>query len=113
MIRRLTDRIDVEIPARIRKANESSDCVIKDVSEGHMGLETSPDNTIALSPGVRLYIEFNTRTGEDIVLPCLVIRSKNISPQSKITVFSVKIEEQISEFEDFYRELFADNERVL
>ena len=41
MVRRLSDRISIEIDAIIRKNKEKADCVIKNISEEYISLETS------------------------------------------------------------------------
>ena len=41
MVRRLSDRIYIEIDAIIRKNKEKADCVIKNISEEYISLETS------------------------------------------------------------------------
>ena len=113
MIRRLSDRIYVEIDARIRKTNEKTNCVIKNVSEEYILSETSPRGTnIDLSPGVRLYIEFETPSGEFVSLPCIVSWSKKASPESLITTFCLKIEEKSPEYEDLYKDLFTANKGI-
>ena len=110
MLRRLSDRIYVEIDARIRKTNEKTDCVIKNISEDYILSETSPRGTnIDFSPGVRLYIEFETPSGEFLSLPCSVFWSKKASPESLITTFCLKIEDKSPEYEDLYKDLFSSN----
>lgn len=113
MIRRLSDRIYIEIDARIRKNNEKANCVIKNISEEYILSETSPRGTnIDLSPGVRLYIEFETPSGEFLSLPCIVFWSKKASSESLITTFCLKLEDKPTEFEDLYKDLFTTNEGI-
>ncbi len=113
MIRRLSDRIYVEIDARIRKTNEKTNCVIDNISEEYILSETSPRGTnIDLSPGVRLYLEFETHSGEFLSLPCIVFWSKKASPESFITTFCLKIEEKSPEYEDLYKDLFTTNKGI-
>ena len=113
MVRRLSDRIHIEIDARIRKTNEKADCFIKNISEEYISLETSPRGTdIDLSTSARLYLEFETPSGEFLSLPCSVFWSKKASSESLITTFCLKIEEKYSEYEDMYKDLFSGNEGI-
>ena len=113
MLRRLSDRIYVEIDAKIRKSNDNVNCVIKNISEDYILSETSPDGkNIDLSPGSRLYIEFETHSGEFLSLPCVVFWSKKAYPDSLITTFCPKIEEKSPEYEDLYKDLFITNKEI-
>jgi len=113
MVRRLSDRIYIEIDAKIRKNKEKADCVIKNISEDYILSETSPRGTdIDLSHGVRLNIEFENPSGEFLSLPCSVFWSKKASSESLITIFCLKIEEKYSEYEDMYKDLFSGNEGI-
>jgi len=113
MVRRLSDRIYIEIDAIIRKNKEKADCVIKNISEEYISLETSPRGTnIDLSPGVTLFIEFETPSGEFLRLPCIVSWSKKASPESFITTFFLKIDGKSTGFDDLYTDFFAGNEGI-
>lgn len=114
MVRRLSDRVYVEIDASIRKAGKKSNCHIRNVSEHHVCLKTTSRGTnIDLSPGTVVVLEFETPSAKLLEIPCTVCWSKKDSHKSAITKFCVMIEDNIPEFNDFYKDIFSRNKGML
>jgi hypothetical protein len=88
--------------------------VLTSISADCVCIETFPGEVaVDLSEGNLFHVEFQTESGEKLLLFCSVIWSKKISSEAGPVTTCLKLEETSPEFETYFKAIFSRDEGIV
>jgi hypothetical protein len=107
--RRRSKRKTVSIPAAIQSEDAGYECIVENISEHGLCLETDSQELLGTStrfnPGSEYQVTFQTQNNESIKLHCKVMWSYKAAPHGLKRKVGMEIIFPPPNFVDFYRNL--------
>lgn len=111
---RRSNRLVVNVDAELITEDARITGVLTSISADCVCIETYPESVeVDLSPGNLFHVEFQTESGETLLLFCSVIWSKKITSESGPITTCLKLQETSSEFETYFQAVFSRNEGIV
>lgn len=108
-MKRLSDRISVELAAKLILNKTRYNGVINNLSEDGICMTTEYTEKDSDSfPGTRLEVELQLSSGEVMNIPCRVMWSS----KDFTGILGLEISEKPFEYEDFFKSLYYNNMQV-
>ena len=106
-------RVSVNITAEVVKNGQRYEAIIDNLSDEGLMMTVFPSDTIDLSPGKKLDIEFKTPSGENVVMHCIIMRLVSEDKDKMAFTLGLRILEKSTEYEDFFKSVFIKEMGIL